>query len=393
MEMKFIHPFPARMAPSLALRALPTGGKAIRVLDPMMGSGTAIVSARVRGHEGVGVDRDPLAVLIAQASSRDLDVALLKREATKLLNAARDSYRGISQGDAYPLGANEDTRKFVRYWFDPLARRQLAALTEELNTGAYRLKTFLKIAISRMIITKQGGVSLAEDVSHSRPHRTRDFSPVLPLDLFPRSVAIIANNAQFQHSNTLPQARAIRGDCRRLPFEDGEFDYILTSPPYLNAIDYLRGHKLSLVWLGHQIDDLRDVRSTNIGSDRGANDEARDHIIDRMVRGAELSSKLQNTLRLYARDLESAISEMYRVLKFGGTALFVIGDCTIRGVEVRNSLAIDMIAKEIGFERISRRRRPLRAGRRYLPPPSKASAKQQLQRRMWDEIILKYRAT
>lgn len=380
------------MAPSLALRALPSKSKPIRVLDPMMGSGTAVVSARMRGHEGVGVDRDPLAVLIAQASSRDLDVALFEREASRLLRAAHNTYQDISQREAYPLGANEETCKFVRYWFDPLARQQLAALTEDLAIGDYKLKTFLKIAISRMIITKQGGVSLAEDVSHSRPHRTRDLSPMLPLDLFPRSVATIAKNAQFQDRNHLPQARAIRGDCRSLPFGDSEFDYILTSPPYLNAIDYLRGHKLSLVWLGHQIDDLREVRATNIGSDRGVRDTAWDDVIDRMVGGAELSPKLQNTLRLYARDLGATISEMYRVLKGGGTALFVIGDCTIRGVEVRNSLAIDMIAKELGFERLSRRRRPLRAGRRYLPPPSKASAKRQLQRRMWDEIIIKYRA-
>ena len=32
--------------------------------------------------------------------------------------------------------------------------------------------------------------------------------------------------------------------------QQGSVDLTVTSPPYLNAIDYLRGHKMSLVWMG-----------------------------------------------------------------------------------------------------------------------------------------------
>ena len=53
-----------------------------------------------------------------------------------------------------------------------------------------------------------------------------------------------------------------------IPIKDGIADLVVTSPPYLNAIDYLRGHKLSLVWMGHQIEELRELRSANIGSER-----------------------------------------------------------------------------------------------------------------------------
>ena len=393
VNMKFVHPFPARMAPELAMNALKELPRGTRVLDPMMGSGTTVLSARLRGHEGVGIDRDPLAVLIAQAACRDLDERLLAREAARLLKNSRQAYRSISKGDAYPLGADEETRAFIRYWFDDTARRQLAAIAGELTTGDYDVKTFLKIAVSRMIITKEIGVSLAEDVSHSRPHRTRDLSPVLPFDVFLKSADTISKNAHFKGTTGLLQARAIKGDCRKLPFEDGEFDYILTSPPYLNAIDYLRGHKMSLVWLGYQIGDLRDIRSTNIGTDRGSSMETYDNIVGHMVDDAEaLTPKLRNTLRLYARDLSKSIGEMRRVIADGGTALFVVGDCTIRGVDVRNSAAVDAIARDNGFDYVSKVRRPLPPSRRYLPPPSKRSSMHALRKRMWDELILKYRA-
>ena len=393
MNMRFVHPFPARMAPELAMNALKKLPRGTRVLDPMMGSGTTLLSARLRGHEGVGVDRDPLAVLIAQASCRDLDVPAFQREAKRLLEAAKRGYRDLLKGEAYPEGADEETRSFVRYWFDDTARRQLAAIMNALRAGDYEAKTFLKIAVSRMIITKEIGVSLAEDVSHSRPHRTRDLSPVLPFDVFLHSVDTISKNSHFRGATGLLKARPLRGDCRKLPFDNGEFDYILTSPPYLNAIDYLRGHKMSLVWLGYQIDELRDIRSTNIGADRGVSLAAYDAIVDEMVEDVDaLTPKLLNTLRLYAQDLSKTIREMRRVIADGGTALFVVGDCTIRGVDVLNSAAVNAIAIDQGFEVVSKIRRPLPPSRRYLPPPSKRSSKRALRKRMWDELILKYRA-
>ena len=61
-----IHPFPARMAPGIALQAMPEDSEQLRVLDPMMGSGTVLAMARARGHRGFGFDLDPLAVLISK---------------------------------------------------------------------------------------------------------------------------------------------------------------------------------------------------------------------------------------------------------------------------------------------------------------------------------------
>jgi hypothetical protein len=55
-----IHPFPARMAPGIALEALGESKAPLRVLDPMVGSGTVLAVARARGHHAFGVDLDPL---------------------------------------------------------------------------------------------------------------------------------------------------------------------------------------------------------------------------------------------------------------------------------------------------------------------------------------------
>lgn len=394
LNLKFLHPFPARMAPAIVFDALSHTRRRMRVLDPMMGSGTTLLAARLLDHEAAGVDLDPLAVLIASTSTRDLPVDRLRKDAGQLMSRASEAAQNITLANAYPPGADHETRAFVRYWFDATARRQLAAISEELAYGTYTTKAFMRLALSRMIIAKQGGVSRAIDVSHSRPHRRREGSPTprRPFDIFLNQIEAIVRASSFQQNCRLPKAQAKRGDCRLLPFNDAEFDYVLTSPPYLNAIDYLRGHKLSLVWLGYQIEELRAIRSESIGTDCGTSLKSLDHIIDRMVSKEDIPSPLINRLRTYVADLSVSIGEMRRVTRAGGTLHLVIGDCSVRGIDIRNSVAIDLLAQQLGFERIGRSRRDLPPNRRYLPPPSNERSLGQLQQRMRQEIILRYRA-
>ena len=51
-----VHPFPARMAPELALRHFDHLKRGSVVLDPMVGSGTTLRYAADRGHCGLGFD-------------------------------------------------------------------------------------------------------------------------------------------------------------------------------------------------------------------------------------------------------------------------------------------------------------------------------------------------
>jgi DNA modification methylase len=64
--IRTIHPFPARMAPELALETLNDLAANSVVLDPMSGSGTVIRQAAEMGHRPIGFDMDPLAVLMSQ---------------------------------------------------------------------------------------------------------------------------------------------------------------------------------------------------------------------------------------------------------------------------------------------------------------------------------------
>jgi ribosomal protein L11 methylase PrmA len=66
---KHVHPFPARMAPEIALGKIDLLTRpGATVLDPMCGSGTVVRLAAEQGRVGIGVDLDPLAVIITRTA-------------------------------------------------------------------------------------------------------------------------------------------------------------------------------------------------------------------------------------------------------------------------------------------------------------------------------------
>jgi DNA modification methylase len=396
LKIRPIHPFPARMAPSIVWNKLPNSKNRIRVLDPMAGSGTTLVTARARGHDAIGFDRDPLAVLIAGAWCADVDEQFVRKKTADVLTRAKAKFEKIGRDEAFPDSATDETKQFIRYWFDETNRRQLTALANTIaRVRDHAVKQLLWCAFSRLIITKKIGVSLAMDVSHSRPHKKYDQAPIRAFDSFSKAMNTVLGAAPFKGGPKKRGTAEIQfGDARMLPLDDETVDLVITSPPYLNAIDYLRGHKLSLVWMGHQIDDVRTLRSTNIGAEVSNIDLIADETIaatlQKMCDLERVSNRTQGMLAQYAKDIRDILKEIERVLVKDGKAVFVVGNSTLRGNFISNSSALTFLAKKIGLSLVSTRTRPLPENRRYLPPPTSALSGNQLQSRMREEVIITF---
>lgn len=384
-----IHPFPARMAPEVVWKELPRVCSPLRILDPMAGSGTTLVTARMKGHNGIGFDSDPLAVLLSSVWTTTVEPEKLTAKATKILTQARSI-----AGKHYPETIDKETRAFIRYWFDQTNRVQLTALSIAISGIREKVvRDIMWCAFSRMIITKKLGVSLAMDVSHSRPHKKYEKAPLQAFDHFPRAVAQLLKSAPFvKKTSDQPPTIIRQADARNLPLRKGAVDVVITSPPYLNAIDYLRGHKLSLVWMGHSISEIRNLRSKNIGSEAGtkADDDSIEKIMDKMCDISSLSARNTGMLRRYVKDTRAILTEIHRVLKSGGKAVIIVGNCNIRNIFVKNSQGIAMLGEEAGLKLQKTRRRPIPENRRYLPPPTTSGAGNHLQKRMREEIILTF---
>jgi SAM-dependent methyltransferase len=391
-----VHPFPARMAPGIVLEVVASAAAPLRVLDPMVGSGTVLALARAKGHYAVGVDTDPLAVLIARVWTRAIDPVLVRWEAEAVLEAARANARRLLRRDAYPAGADDETRRFCAYWFDVVARRQLASLAAEIaEVSDAGTRDALWCGFSRLIIAKQAGASLAMDLSHSRPHRAFSVSPILPFDRFLAAVDRVVDNCLDRRQRDRgPASRVVNGDARSLPLADESIDLVLTSPPYLNAIDYLRCSKFSLVWMGHRIADLRRIRAGSVGTEAGFGGPPENPAAQAIVSGLRLRPRLARRddaiLTRYAGDMMRALSETARVLASNGRAVYVVGENMVRGTYIPNAAILTAAAELAGLVLQKRRTRTLPANRRYLPPPGSEAVSYSMDTRMRREVVVAF---
>ncbi|MDB5413944.1 MAG: hypothetical protein JWR10_2279 [Rubritepida sp.] len=387
-----VHPFPARMAPEIALANLKDLRPGSTVLDPMTGSGTVARQAVSLGHSALGFDLDPLAVLISKVSTTKVADDTIASACQRLLHeAAKLEPCSIALpwiDDSIPAS------EFVRYWFGGSqisSLRQISYLLSEperleISTDAADV---LRVALSRIIVTKRQCASLAQDTSHSRPHRVSIESDYDVYKGFAQSV--LAVRRRLAAMNGIGSAQIGSGDARDLKVVgDGTVDAVLTSPPYLNAIDYLRGHRLSLVWLGHKLEDLSAARSASIGSERRP-DEPIDQNFYADMKGAmgeinDLPRRYVGMIERYIADIYRMLAEVIRVMKAGTQATFVMGNSCLRGVFIHNSEALSVAATKVGLTLLSRIERELPPQHRYLPTPSVGA----LGKRMRSEVILTF---
>jgi SAM-dependent methyltransferase len=382
------------MAPGIALDALSESAAPLRVLDPMSGSGTVLAVARAKGHRAFGIDLDPLAVLLAGVWTRTVDPHQVSNKAAEVLDKAEALFKSSTTRSAYPDNSDEETREFIRYWFDDYARRQLYSLSVIISrVKDSAIRDVLWCGFSRLIITKSAGASLAMDLSHSRPHKEFTSAPVKPFSKFIAAVQTVVSNCPQTGADLLGPPSVVKlGDARKLGIESNSIDFVLTSPPYLNAIDYMRCSKFSLVWMGYTVGEIRQIRGESIGAEASFEEASDAEWVKLLIKQLRLTSALSARdhalLARYVWDMEKALAEVSRVLRSNGRAVYVVGDSTVRGTFVRNSSVVAAVAQKHELEIHSRQSRALPANRRYMPPPKKNGEPDGMDARMRREVVL-----
>jgi DNA modification methylase len=382
------------MAPEIAMRYLDELEPGATVCDPMTGSGTVAALAVKKGLRAIAYDVDPLAALITTV--RCIPPTRLKTVDAFWEDMKRYMERNGPEEVSW-IDSCEETTSFVDYWFGPKQqfpmRRAARFLANSTRANAEpEVANVMRLALSRFVIRKTRGASLAWDVSHSRPHRvysgkSYDFDVLDELEKSVRKVTATLNE-QGPERNT---CRVRIGDARHLKgVHAGEVDAILTSPPYLNAIDYLRGHRLSLVWLGLNLPQMRQIRGGAVGTEIGL--ESADTEIQKVVRKYSVDLLTNSQRRLvtrYSSDLLALSATAFRVLKDGGAATYVIGNNVLSGVALQNSKALSAALRLSGFQIISTLRREIPSRHRYLPV--NVGSKNALDKRMGEEIVIRAR--
>ena len=286
-----------------------------------------------------------------------------------------------------------DDQEFIKFWFSSQSQKQLFALTRAINEiEKPSLRDFAWVVFSSLIIAKSAGASFALDISRSRPHKVAEKPVVLPFDAWNRRFNSAMRRAVFLDTSPASKLSIKSGDARKLQLQESSVDFVLTSPPYRNAVDYLRSHKFSLVWMGTSIPEVRELRGTMIGSERGlfSLDGIPDRLEERLTRSIDVRRERALTRR-YLSDLRKALGEIERVLKPNGLVVLVVGPTMINAKKSDAADVLNQIGEHVGLTFVGSSVRVINPERRSLPAPGRIDSGNFLAARMRREVIVALR--
>jgi len=247
-----LYRYPAKFIPQVIGFALEHYAKpSFSVLDPFAGCGTTGLVARLYGHDYMLLDINPMMPILH-------DIAVLPYQsvdAQSMLN------RIMASNDHFLL-----QWKNIAYWhhdaFLPILSaawgyyHNLDDIYEKSLLTVPLLKTTRKFSyddIERQKLSKSPKSAKRVSDLLARDYRMAFFN-----DIKRNLDTVIKQIIEYQGMNPYPVNASIHAPVDTLSFDlDRELDMIITSPPYLQAQEYMRQAKMDLYWLGFSEADIK----------------------------------------------------------------------------------------------------------------------------------------
>lgn len=323
------HPYPAKFTPQLVNKFFRQYCKpGFKIIDPFCGSGTALVEGILNGMDSVGIDLNPIAFIISKAktncySNEDIDsikkfISLFQNHSTNGLFENEIDLKNIKLPD-FP---NRE------HWFQENVSYELAFLKNEIDkVNNSNVKSLLYCAFSKIIVKVSNQDS---EVRYSAKNKNHP-NGIVYSSFVDTVLNYIQNISSIEYKITA-KAEIHNGDSVQIlrKYINDYFDFVITSPPYINTFDYYLYHKQRMFWLGF---DHRPVRKNEIGNH---------HRID--------TKKFDVAKEEYINSMRQIMNELSRVSKQNSYFVMVIGDGIVDGTTIDMSEVISEICDKCNYK-------------------------------------------
>lgn len=333
-----LHWYPGTFIPQIAnnlIRLLTSRGESI--LDPFCGCGTALVESIKLGRTAIGIDSNPVGVLISKVKCSVFSTESLLHK----LSLIRESTVGRL---FEPQKHNDEfnTYEILSKWFSLNTLTCLLKLWDSINQHTDREeKNFFQICLSHVLKASSSQDKhwgwVADNVTPKKMKEkdivklfTRHCSKMIEaFDIFNHQIEM----SDHTDINIVHNSTALKHDCRQNINFSKEIDAVITSPPYPSVIDYTKAHRLSYYLFGWDFDEDRQIEI-----------------------GARWKRTRKKQLEQYKEEIILSFENINRVLKKGGLVGMVF-DATKRQRNVlSNSSYVDiagLLEEHFGYENIS----------------------------------------
>jgi hypothetical protein len=282
---------------------------------------------------------NPLSVLISQVKTTPIPVFLLKdflQTFSTRIRAIFDKPLQLGLFDRSEdfshlfFEAQENWRwadEWYLKWFQENVRRDLIILYDQIMQLQHNACRNLALVAFSDILRKSSNAHGSYPNVMFDKKRGSVGSPV------PQFLKRLAEIGQMviELENALlqkPTPVALRGNAVNLPFASNSIDAIVTHPPYIGSVPYAEYGSLSLTWLGYDPKEL-----------------------DKSLTGGQRQSK--DVVARFYNQYGQTLKEAQRILKPTGLFFLLVGDPTVKGVQVDLAAMTVELARGANLELIS----------------------------------------
>jgi DNA modification methylase len=351
-----IHKYPAKFIPEYPRWAIQkyAGDKTNLVLDPFCGSGTSNVEAKLAGYNSCGIDADPLARLLTKVKTTNLNEKKLEHTRESIL----ENINKIKKEKKAPKNYEP-----FKMWFRPNIVHELLGLRNIIDDiSDKKIHDFFLACFSatiRKVSNADPGLVLPKISKYMRIEeaegRTIDVVKTFSKILNTNSKAI-TDFSKITSAST--SVKIIGTDSRKIKAKDRSFSLAITSPPYLNAHDYVRAHKLELFWLQliKEKDELGKLDKKYIGTEKYYAKEYSDiptvgiSELDKKIKLIQkVDRKRAYIVARFFLDMQIHFEEIHRILQDKGHYVMFVGNNIVRGNVIPTHQYLSDLAKKSGL--------------------------------------------